>query len=103
MRSGSKSRVQQAVSYARLTLPRPCGMELAGVPPCVDGVVAFEGRDDALHFFIERWEPGRHQVVLAFRAEVAGTIAALPPELSPMYGDSLPTAATGTAVWNVHN
>ncbi len=93
--------LKQPVSYARLTLPRPCGMELVRTPKRADGLAAIEVRDDALHFFIDHWEAGRHEVVLPIRTEVTGTVTAPQPELSPMYGDSLPTATAGAREWHV--
>jgi hypothetical protein len=93
--------LQQAVSHARLTLPRPCGLELVRAPRLENGLVAIESRDDAVHFFIDQWRPGKHQIAFPARAEVAGTISAPAPELVPMYGDSLPTAVAGAATWIV--
>ena len=93
--------LKQPASYARLTLPRPCGMELVHAPTRVNGLAAIEARDDAVHFFIDHWEAGRRQIVLPIRAEVAGAVAVPPPELSPMYGDSLPTATAGSREWRV--
>ena len=52
--------LKQAVSHARLTLPRPCGMELVRLPASKDGLVSIDARDDAVHFFIERWAAERH-------------------------------------------
>jgi hypothetical protein len=93
--------LKQPVSHARLTLPRPCGMELVRSPKCDAALAAIEARDEAIHFFLDRWEPGKHQVVFPFRAEVNGQVSAPPPELAPMYGDSLPTAVEGPTGWNV--
>ena len=93
--------LKRPVSHARLTLSRPCGMELVHAPQRVDGIVAIEVRDDAVHFFIDHWEPGRHRIAFSVRAEVSGAVAAPPPELVPMYGDSLPTAVTGATAWDV--
>ena len=87
--------LKQAVSHARLTLPRPCGVELVRLPPRNGGLVCIDARDDAVHFFIERWEAGRHAIVFPIRAEVGGVVLSPPPELAPMYGDSLPTVAIG--------
>ncbi len=87
--------LKQAVSHARLTLPRPCGVELVRLPPRDDGLVSIDARDDAVHFFVEHWAAGRHTVIFPVRAEVSGTMFSPPPELAPMYGDSLPTAAIG--------
>jgi hypothetical protein len=93
--------LRQPVSHARLTLPRPCGMELVRLPKRTGGVAAVEARDDALHFFIDRWEAGRQTILFPIRVELTGTISAPPPELVPMYGDSLPTSATGATEWVV--
>jgi len=87
--------LKQAVSHARLTYPRPCGVELVRLPPQEDGLVSIESRDDAVHFFIERWLAGRHTIVFPIRAEVSGIVSSPPPELVPMYGDSPPTVAIG--------
>jgi hypothetical protein len=84
--------LKQEVSHARLTLPRPCGVELVRLPPRNDGLVSIDARDDAVHFFIDRWEAGRHSIVFPIRAEVSGDVLSPRPELVPMYGDSLPTA-----------
>ncbi|MCE9552931.1 MAG: hypothetical protein K8T91_06085 [Planctomycetes bacterium] len=94
-------RLKQAVSHARLTIPRPCGVEWIRLPERVDGVAEVESRDDALHLFIEHWEAGEHSIRLLARAEVSGVISAPPPELVPMYGNSLPTAIEGATQWNV--
>ena len=87
--------LKRAVSHARLTLPRPCGVELVRLPPREGGLVSIDARDDAVHFFIDHWAAGRHVVVFPIRAEVSGIVLVPPPELSPMYGDSLPTVAIG--------
>ena len=87
------------VAHARLTIPRPCGVELVRPPRPAQGVVATEQRDEALHFFIERWEKGTHRLSFLARAEVSGTVAAPPPQLAPMYDDPLPTAVFAPRVW----
>lgn len=39
-------KLDQPVSHARLTFPRPCGVELVQMPKLIDGLVAFEKRDE---------------------------------------------------------
>ena len=87
--------LKQDLSHARLTFPRPCGVELVRLPPREGGVVNIDGRDDAVHFFIDHWTAGRHAIVFPVRAEVAGVVLSPPPELSPMYADNLPTTTVG--------
>jgi len=89
------------VSHVRLTVPRPCGVELLRPPQVGSGVVATEERDDALHFFIEHWEQGSRQIRFPVRAEVSGTVFAPQPEFVPMYADSLPTAVAAPVQWVV--
>jgi hypothetical protein len=93
--------LQQPVSHARLGVPRPCGVELVRAPRTSDGVAATEQRDDAMHFFVEHWDKGRHQLDFLVRAEVAGAIAAPLPELVPMYDSTPPVAVWGPRKWNV--
>jgi len=87
------------VSHVRLTVPRPCGVELLRPPQVGSGVVASEERDNAMHFFIEHWEPGSRQIRFPVRAEVSGTVFAPQPEFVPMYADSLPTAVSAPVQW----
>ena len=70
-------------------------MELVRLPPRDAELVYVDARDDAVHFFIDHWAAGRHAVVFPIRAETSGVVFCPPPELSPMYGDSLPAAAIG--------
>jgi hypothetical protein len=64
-------------------------------------VVATEQRDDGLHFFVEHWDKGHHQLDFLVRAEVSGTIAAPLPELVPMYDNTPPAAVFGPNQWTV--
>jgi hypothetical protein len=93
--------LQQPISHARLGIPRPCGVELVRAPRSFDGVVATEQHDDALHFFVEHWNEGRHQLDFLVRAEVTGTISSPLPELVPMYDSMPPTAVFGPTQWTV--
>lgn len=93
--------LESSLSYLRLSLPRPCGIELLQPPRIRDGVVAFEQRDDGLHFFINAWEKGRHVVKFRVRAEVVGTVFAPLPELAPMYGDLVPVAISAPTGWRI--
>ncbi len=89
------------MSHARLTWPRPCGVEFVRAPRLGEEITAVEERDDALHLFFERWEKGTHRVVLVVRAEVSGDIACPPPELAPMYDDTPPLAVISPKRWTV--
>ncbi len=86
--------------HTRLTIPRPCGVELVRAP-WFRGQAGAEERDDAFHFFIEHWPAGRHEVRLLVRAEVAGTVAAPAPQLEPMYADALNTWSQAPREWNI--
>jgi|GEM_PF-2609504 len=92
--------LRKAVSHARLTIPRPCGVELVRSSR-FDGQAGAEERDDAFHFFIERWPAGQYEIRLLVRAEVAGTIAAPAPQLEPMYADALNTWVEAPLEWRV--
>jgi len=96
-----QAQLARPISHACLTVPRPCGVELVRGVKAADGVVAVEQRDNAFHFFIERWEKGTHQMCFLVRAEVAGTVSSPPPELELMYTDSLPTAVHAPTRWVV--
>jgi uncharacterized protein YfaS (alpha-2-macroglobulin family) len=96
-----EAELARAVSHTRLTLPRPCGVELVRSPRHSAGVVATEERDESLNFFIEHWDRGTHRIEFLVRAEVAGTVASPLPELVPMYDDTPSTAAFGPTVWSV--
>ena len=51
------------------------------LPAREDGLVSIDARDDAVHFFIDHWDAGRHSVVFPIRAEVSGAVLSPPPEL----------------------
>lgn len=94
--------LKKPISHARLTWPRPCGVEQVRLPSRGEGLVAIESRDEAIHFFIDRWTAGRHRIAFPIRAELAGQFASPPPELEPMYGDSPPTAVSSPSEWTVN-
>ncbi|MCY3022204.1 MAG: hypothetical protein NTW87_24600, partial [Planctomycetota bacterium] len=85
----------------RLTFPRPCGVEMIRPPKFVDGIVAFEQRDDAIHFFISHWEAGNHSVEFGIRAEVSGDVFAPRPEFAPMYGNTPPVSVDAPDSWQI--
>jgi len=88
------------LSYLRISLPRPAGVELVRQPDFAKGkLVAFEERDDGLHCFADAWEAGRHEVSLLVRPEFAGEVFAPPPEFEPMYGDAVPVAVRAAQTW----
>jgi hypothetical protein len=90
------------LSYLRLSFPRPCGVELVQRPDFAKSrLVAFEERDDALHFFADAWEAGRHEVRFLVRPECAGEVFAPPPEVEPMYGDAVPVSVRAAATWAI--
>lgn len=93
--------LSEPVSHARLTIPRPCGFELVSSPKFVDGIVAVEQRDDAVHYFIDHWEEGVHALRLIARAEISGTVSTPQPEFVPMYADTPPTAVFAPVEWVV--
>jgi alpha-2-macroglobulin len=93
--------LKRALSFLRVSIPRPCGVEILRAPKLERGLSAFEERDDGLHFFIGQWKAGKHQLRIAVRAEAAGKIFAPYPELSPMYGEAVPTAVDAATEWAV--
>jgi len=93
--------LKRAISHARLTIPRPCGMELVRPPKTGQGIVATEQRDEALHFFIDHWLAGTHRINFLVRAELDGTVSVPVAELVPMYDDPLPVAVHAASEWVV--
>jgi len=77
-------------------------VELVRAPRPAAGVVATEQRDDALHFFVDRWEKGIHRVGFLVRAEVSGNVSVPVPELVPMYDDTQATAVFAPTGWAVN-
>lgn len=92
--------LRKGLSHARLTIPRPCGVELVRSSR-IEGQAGAEERDDAFHLFIEHWPAGRHEIRLLLRAEVAGTVSAPWPQLEPMYADPLNTWIEAPREWRV--
>ncbi len=90
-----------AVYFHEMTSAGPCGMELIRPPKTGQGIVATEGRDEALHFFIDHWPAGTHRIDFLVRAELDGTVSVPMPELVPMYDDPLPTAVYTASQWVV--
>ncbi|MCZ7644630.1 MAG: MG2 domain-containing protein [Planctomycetota bacterium] len=85
----------------RITFPRPCGVEVVRPAYYEKGVVAYEERDDALHFFVEHWDKGEHHIVFLVRAEAEGEAFAPLPQLVPMYGDAPKVLVEGPERWKV--
>jgi len=94
--------LKRAASHTRLSWPRPCGVELVRSPKPAAGVVATEERDDAMRFFVGRWEKGTHRVDFLARAEVSGSVSVPLPEVVPMYDDTQPTAVFAPTCWGVN-
>jgi hypothetical protein len=84
-----------------ISFPRPCGVELVKPPKLGEGIVAFEQRDDGIHFFADSWGRGKHTVRFLVRAEAAGTVFAPQPEMRPMYGNSVPILVRSPTRWVV--
>jgi hypothetical protein len=89
------------MEYLRISLPRPCGVELVRPPRRGRDVTAFEERDDGLHFFVREWAKGEHEVEFLVRAECAGEVFAPPPELEPMYAGAVPLKSRGPGLWRI--
>jgi hypothetical protein len=92
------------LEHARLTIPRPAGVEM--IPsllfvPGKAGIAGAEERDDAFHFFIDQWKAGVHEVRFLVRAELTGTVGAPWPEIEPMYADSPTMAIDAATVWRL--
>ncbi|MHC4250023.1 MAG: alpha-2-macroglobulin family protein, partial [Planctomycetota bacterium] len=93
--------LSEPVTCAIMSFPRPCGVELVKPPKLADGIVAFEQRDDGIHFFADSWGRGKHTVRFLVRAEAAGTVFAPQPEMQPMYGNSVPVLVSSPTQWVV--
>ena len=87
------------LDYCRVTIPRPAGIELVDKPVLGKGLVAFEERNDAFHFFIEKWARGNHSIKLHLRADLVGTVFAPQPQLAPMYGNALKVMVSAPHTW----
>lgn len=96
-----EARLDEPVAHARLTVPRPAGFELVRTARAGGGLAATEERDEAWHFFIDRWDRGCHVLRFLVRAELAGPVTAAPLELAPMYDDSRPTAVFAPTLWQI--
>jgi len=94
-------RLTGPIEHARLTIPRPAGFELVRPIRPAQGTAGIESRDEAWHFFIDRWDRGERKVDFLVRAELEGTVSTPPPELVPMYDDPLPTAVFGPQLWEI--
>lgn len=90
-----------AATALRLSVPRPCGVEMIRAPHLVKGIVAWEQRDDAFHFFVDDWKAGKHEIEFLVRAEVAGRVFAPWPELASMYGQPLTVKVEAPTEWVV--
>jgi len=93
--------LKQKLSYLRISVPRPCGLELVRKPKLEGGICAFEEHDDGLHFFAREWGKGRHRIRLAVRAEAPGEVFAPPPQLEPMYAKPVPVEVNAAIRWVV--
>jgi hypothetical protein len=93
--------LSRPITCGIVSFPRPCGVELVKPPKLAGGIVAFEQRDDGIHFFVDSWNKGKHTVRFLVRAEAAGTVFAPQPEMQPMYGDSVPTLVRSPTRWVV--
>lgn len=93
--------LNEPMEYLRISLPRPCGVELVRPPRRGRDVTAFEERDDGLHFFVREWAKGEHEVEFRVRAECAGEVFAPPPELEPMYAGAVPLKSRGPGLWRI--
>jgi len=95
--------LSEGLEYLRVSLPRPCGVELVRPPRRgkEQAVTAFEERDDGLHFFVREWAKGEHEIEFLVRAECAGEVFAPPPELEPMYTGAVPLKSHGPRLWRI--
>ncbi|MBA4388650.1 MAG: hypothetical protein C0404_11765 [Verrucomicrobia bacterium] len=92
----------QPLSYLRITIPRPCGVEVSRKPELIDGeLIAIEEHDNAIHFFAHEWAAGKHIIALRVSPETAGEMFAPLPELAPMYGDLVPVAVKSATLWQI--
>jgi uncharacterized protein YfaS (alpha-2-macroglobulin family) len=89
----------QPKGYIRISFPRPCGVELIRASKLKNGIVAFEEKDDGIHFFVDTWEKGAHEIEFTVRAEVAGTLFAPPPQFEPMYEEVVPFKVIAPTKW----
>jgi hypothetical protein len=94
-------KLTEPVTCAIVSFPRPCGVELIQAPKLEKGIVAVEEHDDALHFFADYWETGKHEVRMLVRAEAPGIVFAPIPQLWSMYGKTLSVAVSAPQAWQV--
>jgi hypothetical protein len=96
---------RRPLDHLRVSLPRPCGVELIRTPKPGDPgkpkeFVAFEEHDDAFHFFFERCER-RIEVDFLVRPQVSGRVSSPPPEMEPMYSDPVTVKVSAPCVWQI--
>ncbi len=94
-----KCELHEAMSFLRITVPRPGGIEFLQSPN--KEVNALEVRDDAIHAFVDYWDAGVHELRFLVRAERAGLFFAPLPELSPMYESETAVQRMGPEYWQV--
>ena len=87
------------LKFARISIPRPAGIELLSDPKLREGIVSFEEYDDSFNFFVEELPKGKFTLQMHFKADLPGQVFAPLPELDSMYGDPIKTNSFAPEKW----